>query len=107
MRRLLSLLIILAVLGCGLQLGEKETALEVAIHHQFALDAPLHANDGDASTGQPAKHADAGHHHCPIAPDLRSEPVLCAPVVETILTVRPVLVMPSLALAPPIEPPAA
>lgn len=107
MRRALPLLIALAVLLCGLHIGESDRAHPLAAHQQLDGDAAIPGDDGDTGPGHPAKTADAGHHHCPVAPDQAIAPALCRAMPRAIPTAQPAAPLASLAQAPPIEPPAA
>ncbi|ATE63746.1 hypothetical protein [Rhizorhabdus dicambivorans] len=107
MRRLWPLLIIFAVLCCGLHVGEADTAHVAIEHHQLASDDPAAADNGDDRPELPGKIADAGHHHCPVAPDQAPPLLLCRAAPVALLTSRPVAILSSLALAPPVEPPSA
>lgn len=62
-------LVILGVLLCSMHLAEPATAHET--QHGEALHLATDKTDGDRQ--EPASAAvHGGHHHCPVAPDLRA-----------------------------------
>ena len=105
MRRVVNLLVILAVLLCGSHLSPAEADAR-AMH---AAETRLHLPADDH--GQADMHTgvgQAGHHHCPLAPDLDGGLAPCeAAPVDALLFEPPIAQLRSLATAPPIEPPAA
>lgn len=101
-RRILHLLLVFAVLLCGSQLAEPaEAAVDVGHAGQCLVGA---ADDCDDA----GKVPDAGHHHCPVAPD-PAFPAIRAefPLGEAIVPFLPVAVLHSLSRAPPLDPPTA
>lgn len=107
MRRLLPLLMIVAVLWCSL--------------HGLSADHAV-ADLGNAACAETAERADAspdaplgkaapdhvGHHHCPIAPDRQDSLAGDAPLAASDrIFSPPAAALPSLAAAPPLQPPAA
>lgn len=104
MRRTLHLLLVLAVLCCGLHLAPAEAAENfgngiAAEHHEG--DRGGNDSDHDSPT---IDHA--FHNHCPIAVDGEHGPALGIFPIGTALFVHPVRMLTSHSLAPPIEPPA-
>ena len=111
MRRVLHLLMAIALLVSGLHLGEDAHAHESAALHELEQTHPpaTDPNDdpGDSHDGT-GKVAHAGHHHCPVAPDQDHGPALGAVLVSSAdHCSRPAAALSSLTRAPPLEPPAA
>ncbi len=107
MRRVLSLLIVLAVLLGGLHLDASAQAHEEATQHEIACDSGQPA-DSDPDPHPGTDKVVHGHHHCPLAPDEGRGPALRAmTLLSAALFARAVPALPSLAQAPPIQPPTA
>jgi hypothetical protein len=106
MPRLLGLLVIFSVLWCGLHLMEPAgTAPGLADSHEIAAgDAPGDCHDSGAGSG---KAAHSSHHHCPVAPEPRLASADTAARGESLFFAGLTARMPSLAEAPPLEPPTA
>jgi len=106
MFRAAHLLIIMAVLWCGLHLSSAEadvpwslTSTHVALHDENARDLSDH--------GMP-HISQACHNHCPMAPDDASGPALAAPALDELPPTAAVAKkLYSLSQAPPVQPPAA
>lgn len=108
MRRILPALIAIAVLLCGLHIGEADTAHRAADHRAAQGAVAVVGDDGDADGDRPAKMAEkGGHHHCPVAPDQGVVAAECREMPGAIAVARPVPALASLAQAPPTEPPSA
>jgi len=103
MRRALHLLILAAVLCCGLHLGNAVEAREQMAHQ--TADAEHHADHEDEGCGQPGDGAEGGHHHCPVAPAQPAALLAGAPIPRAMLGAMPIAVLHSRSLPPPIEPP--
>lgn len=107
MRRVLHILLMIAVLCCGIHLGEDAAAHEGAPAYEIEHATPLPPDDADdpCETG---KVAHAGHHHCPVASD-PSPGALPSEIAssDALLFCRPVAALRSRSLPPPVEPPAA
>jgi ABC-type nickel/cobalt efflux system permease component RcnA len=106
MRAAFRLLMMIAVLWCGVHLDEPAHAFEKVQQHQFQ-DAPESNGDGQADHNGSSQAAHV-HHHCPLAAEHRpgidtAEPRLAS---DILFHVR-VAVLHSLSQAPPVEPPAA
>lgn len=105
MRRAIHLLIVAAVLWCGLHLSPAEA--DVVVSATAETSAAAHA-DHDASDDHPLRQASHGcHSHCPLAIESASSPALGTPLVRASLVALPSPRLASLSLAPPIEPPIA
>ena len=66
---MMRLLMIVGVLLCSMHLAESASAHATSAETAFHLAA----GDGDGTDREPASNlAHGGHHHCPIAPDLRA-----------------------------------
>lgn len=103
MGRLLNLAVILSVLWCGLHLMEPAGTVAGLIDVAHAESLP---DDCDDDAG--GKVAHSGHHHCPVAPEQRYPAVAAAPRLTAIpLFARQPEALPSLAQAPPLQPPTA
>lgn len=103
LRPVLHLVLALAVLVCGLHLGEPAHAAE---------DNPLHAivhleTDADAAELGDEAPDQAGHHHCPMTvdPALLASHEVFPPATRH--CARPATALRSFTRAPPLEPPAA
>jgi len=105
MRQALSLFLTMAVLLCGLHIGEPDTPHPVAAH-QLAQDDGA-ADPAAAGHEAPGQAEDAGHHHCPVALDAASPAPPCAAFSDASPVARPIAALASLAQAPPTEPPLA
>ncbi|KKC24612.1 hypothetical protein [Sphingomonas sp. SRS2] len=105
MRRFLHLLILTAVLCCGVHIGNEAQAREHVA--QQLLETQDHDDSGAAPHGAPGNAADGGHHHCPAAPGPRAASIGGAIVVKAILCAAPVAVLYSRSQQPPVEPPSA
>lgn len=105
--RILHVLVTLAVLWCGVHLGEPARAGEDALSHQVEHASASHLTT-DAAGDPDDKIAHSGHHHCPIAPDP------CAgPAGGSVVPVRSMVhpgrfaALASLSQPPPLQPPLA
>ncbi|HKY81141.1 MAG TPA: hypothetical protein VJM09_06680 [Sphingobium sp.] len=106
MRRAIHLLLLMAVLWCGLHLSRAEAdetawaAAETSAHVQA---------DGDISDDHSQPHVSHGcHSHCPIAPDLDMDLAFEFHArVSAVIFPLPSLPLTSAAQAPPLEPPSA
>jgi hypothetical protein len=102
MLRALRILVITAVLLCGLHIGEDARADEAgkqpAVELAFTDEAPTPAGEADQRV----------HHHCPVAQDadfaLAFEDL---PPSASLIFARPVSRLHSLSQAPPTQPPLA
>lgn len=103
-RSLLHMLLALAVLLCGLHIGEPAHAENGAGEH-----AATHAiaDTGHADSNAPDQDEGADHHHCPMAPAIAAPDDLPVFAAVILLDTRPGASLRSLTRAPPIEPPAA
>lgn len=103
-RSLLHMLLALAVLLCGLHIGEPAHAEDGAGAH-----AVSHAiGDADHSDNEaPGRDEAASHHHCPMAPAVAAPDGPVAFTAIAIHAARPTTTLGSLTRAPPLEPPAA
>lgn len=108
MRRFLQLLVLAAVLACGIHPGEPAMAHEDAAHHLLHAESHLQTGDGEDGHQSSDRIAHAGHNHCPLAPDADSTGGGDAPF-QTAAPPFAYLVKPleSLSRAPPVEPPSA
>lgn len=105
MRRLLHLLVVIAVLFCALHVGEEAYAFEAA--GTQALEPASADDESDGSSPQDAA-THSMHHHCPVSGDLFGGPAFGdAEAVASLVFTRPVAALGSLSQAPPIEPPLA
>lgn len=102
---MMRMLVIVGVLLCSLQFCEPASAHFADRDVGFSLDG----DDGKQKPLEPAKKiAHSGHHHCPMAPDLRqtaseASPILtCGPLFSA-----PVVQRPSRELPPLLDPPLA
>lgn len=106
MRAAFRLLVMIAVLWCGLHLDEPAHAHEDIEQHQV-LDAPDPDGDDRPDRDGPSKAAHV-HHHCPMAAEPRTGTVSVGPgLTAEILFPGRVAVLHSLSQAPPVEPPSA
>lgn len=106
MRGAVHLLIALSVLWCGLHLSSAEADMVLPAGTEMSMSAQA---GHDAAGDHALPHVAHGcHSHCPIATDLASGPALATPGSGrgTFFTM-PRLRLPSIAVAPPIEPPSA
>lgn len=107
MHRLFHLLLALSVLWCGSHIGEPGEARLPVAQTEFALDA--HLLPGDADQSDEAGHAEgAGHHHCPVAPDMPAA-ASCneALPADALLFARLQPALTPFFQAPPVQPPSA
>lgn len=106
MRGAIHLLIIAAVLWCGLHLSSAEADVVGSASFSMSVLAQADHDSSDDHSQQSAPHG--CHSHCPLATDIASGPALGEPVpVKTALFALPSARLASIALAPPIEPPSA
>ncbi|KRB80828.1 hypothetical protein ASE00_17585 [Sphingomonas sp. Root710] len=106
MRRALHLLILAAVLCCGLHLGNEAQAREHVAQH--LLETGNHDDAGDDGASDAAADlADGGHHHCPASPAPRLAAICGPSAPKALLTAMPVAVLHSRSSRPPVEPPLA
>jgi hypothetical protein len=101
---MMRLLMIIGVLLCSMHLAEPASA------HATADDAAFHlsADDGDRDSQEPAsKLIHGGHHHCPVAPDLRSASDTPWTFARAPLFAAGVTQLPSRTLPPLLDPPLA
>lgn len=106
MRRVMHILLAVAVLWCGLHLGEPAHAHDEAEQHQ-AHDGASATDDGEQDRTGPAKAIHL-HHHCPMATGQHLNAISAeAAMGEALLFVRPVAALHSRSQAPPLEPPVA
>ena len=106
MRRAIQLLIILTVLWCGLHLSSAEADVDASTAFENSVSGQLHAPDADDERQCNFLHG--CHSHCPVATDITSGPMLSAPdPIRALFFVMPSLRLPSIATAPPMEPPSA
>lgn len=106
MRGPVHLLIALAVLWCGLHLSAAEADIAAPVGNGTSIAVQIdHQNADDHALPHVAHGC---HSHCPVATDLTSGPALASPdVVPAPFFAMPRLRLPSLAVAPPTEPPSA
>jgi hypothetical protein len=105
MRRVLSLLLVLAVLWCGSHLGESAMAADFHDDAACAVESPL---DCDASGEGSPQGAHGLHHHCPLAPaDRTATSAMLGASPGAPPCQRPVTRLDSLSQAPPLQPPTA
>lgn len=103
MGRLLNLAVILSVLWCGLHLPEPAGIAAGLVDVAHAESLPGHCDDEAGG-----KIAHSGHHHCPVAPEQRYPAVAATPRLTIVLLfARQSGALPSLAQAPPLQPPTA
>ena len=107
MRSALHLLILIAVLACGLHFGEAAEGHDRAVFHQATLEADASAATGEEGDDASGQSAESGHHHCPIAPDMSHGSEPCAVVPDRMLLAQRVDPLRSRAQAPLVEPPLA
>jgi hypothetical protein len=101
-RSFVHLLLAFAVLLCGLHIEPAHAEDGDAFHGLVEMtDA---ADLGDAPEGQAEQ---AGHHHCPVAPESTAPTERALLPVAAMHCARPITALRSLTRAPPIEPPAA
>lgn len=97
------LLMIIGVLLCSMHVAEPASA------HPTASEAAFHLSvdgDDDQDRQEPAsKLAHGGHHHCPVAPDLRSTSDTTPLPVRAPLFAGPVAQLRSRASPPLLDPP--
>ena len=101
--RMLHLLLIIAVLWCGLHVAEGDAALAQPAFGQQIAEVACDA------TPEPVPHVPhVSDHHCPMAPDLDFgwHGAQIAPSDGPLFT-RPAAPLVSFSQAPPLEPPAA
>lgn len=104
MRRAIQILLVIAVLWCGLHLPPAETD---AMASSAIADAAHAVPDSADDSAQP--HGGHGcHSHCPLAANLNSGPSsgIHAPIGAPHFASR-IATLTSAAQAPPVEPPAA
>ena len=107
MRTALKCLLVIALVLSGLHLGEPAHAGEDPLDHQLAHASHM-PDIGDEDSESAPHMAHAGHHHCPLAPDGESTPVVQPGAsAAAIHSSRPVTELHSLKRAPPLEPPSA
>jgi hypothetical protein len=108
MRRMLHLLVVIAVLMCGLHIGEPAFAYDEADHHQIGQDAGQTSDSDEGSPKDSGNVGPSGHHHCPMTPDPRDMAALSGITpAEALLFAHPVDILHSLSQAPPVDPPSA
>jgi hypothetical protein len=99
---LMRLLMIIGVLLCSMHLAEPASA------HSTASDAAFHlsVDEDNQDRQEPAsKLAHGGHHHCPVAPDLRSTSDTTPLIGHAPLFASPVAQLTSRASPPLLDPP--
>lgn len=107
MFRAIRLLVVLAVLWCGLHLSPAEADVP---HGKAGAGLMLH---DEARGGVPSDHglphaSQACHNHCPVAPDQGHGAALSAPALAAAAPfATPAKKLVSLSRAPPVQPPAA
>jgi hypothetical protein len=103
MRRAVRLLLVFAVLWCGLHLDE---AAKARADWAYGAAAPASSDNSSDRGDEPENIAHIGHHHCPMAPDPRvTTPDDAAVKPVGLHFARPAMALHSLAQAPPLEPP--
>jgi hypothetical protein len=108
MRRVLHLLLLMAVLWCGIHVGEPAMAHDQTLHHQFESAGDRGHDDAGETQDGALDVAHVGHHHCPMAPACDDASAAAigigdgAPLLAAIISP-----LASLSQAPPLEPPAA
>jgi len=102
---IMRLLTILGVLLCSMHVAEPAYA------HSSANEAAFHlsVSDSEQDRQEPApKLAHGGHHHCPVAPDLRPTLTGTAPLLSrALLFAQPAAQFVSRTLPPLLDPPLA
>jgi hypothetical protein len=102
-RSLLHLLLALAVLLCGLHIGEPSHAEDGAGAHAVSHAVGDAEHSDDEAPGQDEA---TSHHHCPMAPAVAAPDGPAAFATIAIHGFRPDTALGSLTRAPPLEPPA-
>nr|WP_144033772.1 hypothetical protein [Sphingomonas laterariae] len=105
---MIRLLMIVGVVLCSMHLAEPASAH--AVGHAVDSAAAFHLDSGtcDDHRQEPAKSAYGGHHHCPVAPDLRQMPAdASALLARGLLFAAPALPLASRAPPPLLSPPLA
>lgn len=107
MQRVMRLLMIVAVLWCGVHAAVPDHAIA-----DMGAEACARTGAGIGASGEapdkPAPFEHVNHHHCPIAPDRPGGSVIAELVpVDGPLFARPAVALHSHSRAPPLEPPAA
>ena len=96
------LLMIIGVLLCSMHVAEPASAHSTASETAFHLSAV----DDDQENEPISKLAHGGHHHCPVAPDLRSTSADTTPLpARSLLFAKPVTQLFSRVLPPLLDPP--
>ncbi|MEO5587787.1 MAG: hypothetical protein ABIQ81_08870 [Novosphingobium sp.] len=104
MSRWLNLLVICSVLWCGLHVMEP-AGMASSMNYEASADALGGCPDRDDDSGHAAN---AGHHHCPVTAELPSAGAEGAFVSHKRMFFAGLSgALPSLAQAPPLEPPTA
>ena len=107
MRRLLPILMIVAVFWCSVHSLMADHAL--ADMGNAACDqAAENPDDARDSSGGPTKPDHGGHHHCPVAPDRSGLGSESAPLLaDRLVFTPPAIALHSHSQAPPLQPPSA
>ena len=107
MHRVLHLLTIIAVLLCGLHIGEPAHAFE-GVQHALTQADEREAGQSGTADPTPAKAAHGGHAHCPVAPAHNDALEMGAIfLTRAVFSLPAIASLPSRSIAPLIEPPAA
>ncbi|KRA84271.1 hypothetical protein [Altererythrobacter sp. Root672] len=108
MRRALHLLLLLAVLWCGIHVGEPAMAHDETLHHQLAAADDSSRDAGGEKQDGVFDAAHVGHHHCPMAPACNDGAASSTGLTDGApVFAAAVAPLASLSQAPPLEPPAA
>lgn len=104
-KSIMRLLTILGVLLCSMHVAEPASA------HSSANEAAFHLSSGDDGQDEQepsTKLAHGGHHHCPVAPDLKVAGINTTPLpARSLLFMQPAAQLISRTLPPLLDPPLA